>query len=338
MSTLHFLNVGQGDCSIIEHNSGHVTVIDICNAQEIDSAADQIATLTASLEEGPGNFNQKKYPVNPISYMDEHDITSVFRFIATHPDMDHLDGIKYFFEEFAPGNFWDTNNNVEKTFEEGSPFNEEDWLFYESLRDGTSEVKTKRLALHSGAKAQFFNKDKDGNKGGDGLHVLSPTPELVSAANECGEHNDCSYVILLKTNGYKVLFGGDSHDKTWEHILKHHKSDVQNIDLLIAPHHGRDSDRSYDFLDVLKPRMTFFGIAKAKHLGYSGWSSRELRVITNNQAGSLIVDLNDEKAMHLYVTHEPFAKARNPKTYYSDQHKAFYLESITRRSKAASAK
>ena len=33
MPTIHFLNVKSGDCSIIEHYSGHKTVIDICNAQ-----------------------------------------------------------------------------------------------------------------------------------------------------------------------------------------------------------------------------------------------------------------------------------------------------------------
>lgn len=29
MATLHFLNVKEGDCSIIEHASGRVTVMDV---------------------------------------------------------------------------------------------------------------------------------------------------------------------------------------------------------------------------------------------------------------------------------------------------------------------
>lgn len=57
------------------------------------------------------NFNQKAYPVNPISYLKKHGISAVFRFILTHPDMDHMDGIKDFFEEFEPINFWDIHNN-----------------------------------------------------------------------------------------------------------------------------------------------------------------------------------------------------------------------------------
>lgn len=32
MGILHFLNVLDGDCSIIQHPSGHTTVVDVCNA------------------------------------------------------------------------------------------------------------------------------------------------------------------------------------------------------------------------------------------------------------------------------------------------------------------
>jgi len=31
MPVVHFLNVGDGDCSIMEHGSGRITVLDICN-------------------------------------------------------------------------------------------------------------------------------------------------------------------------------------------------------------------------------------------------------------------------------------------------------------------
>ena len=66
MPTVHFLNVKQGDCSVIQHASGHVTVIDVSNASSL-------ATLTLSsllesyqtLEKRAavkGNFNQKDVP------------------------------------------------------------------------------------------------------------------------------------------------------------------------------------------------------------------------------------------------------------------------------------
>jgi hypothetical protein len=30
MAKIHFLNVDEGDCSIIEHDNGKITMIDIC--------------------------------------------------------------------------------------------------------------------------------------------------------------------------------------------------------------------------------------------------------------------------------------------------------------------
>ncbi len=36
MVKIHFLNVGHGDCTIIEHASGRLTMIDINNGSELD--------------------------------------------------------------------------------------------------------------------------------------------------------------------------------------------------------------------------------------------------------------------------------------------------------------
>src|SRR5215469_9378374 len=36
MVRIHFLNVGHGDCTIIEHASGNLTMIDINNADQLD--------------------------------------------------------------------------------------------------------------------------------------------------------------------------------------------------------------------------------------------------------------------------------------------------------------
>src|SRR2546427_350820 len=175
MATLHYMNVKEGDCSIIQHNSGRVTVIDVCNAKRDDTLVEGlIAALAKGVRGIGGNYQQKKYPVNPISYLRHHGVSSVFRYIQTHPDMDHLDGIQAFFEDFSPLNFWDTDNEKEirtSSWVE-SPYNEQDWRFYKYLRDGKPNNGPKRLALLSGALGQFWNVDYDGSGGGDGLQIL----------------------------------------------------------------------------------------------------------------------------------------------------------------------
>ena len=332
MSVVHFLNVKEGDCSIINHVSGHISVIDVSNArkeytEEVNISA-MVKALFEAREAGSGNFNQKAYPVNPIEYMKSFGITSIFRFILTHPDMDHMDGIKDLFEEFSPINFHDTDNKKEIEFDENSVYREEDWYFYKKLRDSNPEENPKRLTTFSNADIQYLTKDKNGNPPGDALYILSPTPELVEEANETEDFNDCSYVILHKSLWGNVLFSGDANNKTWDYILSKHEKYIKDIDLLIAPHHGRKSDRDYSFLDVINPKMTFFGNARAEDLAYSAWNYRNLPYITNNQANCMVVDMNDIN-MPIYVTNEKFAKQENFfTTFFNDKFKAWFLKNI----------
>ncbi|MDP9315440.1 MAG: hypothetical protein M3R24_32030 [Chloroflexota bacterium] len=331
MPVVHFLNVKNGDCSVIQHGSGHVSVIDVCNARFPEGRE---AALTKSFQPlpqtprtAPINFNQKAYPVNPIEYLEDRGITSVFRFILTHPDMDHMDGIKDFFEAFNPTNFYDTNNWKEMSSKEFFAYRLEDWAFYKSLRDNRPTTKPKRLTLYSGHVGSYMTRDWNGKPPGDAINVLAPTPELVATANQNQDYNDCSYVILYRGSAGTVLFAGDSHDATWEHILDQHGPKIYNIDLLIAPHHGRKSGRDYSFLDVLNPKMTFFGNAKAEHLAYSAWHSRGLPYVTNNQANCMIVDAA-VPGMPLFVTNQAFARYRNVNTFYDPEYDAWFLQNI----------
>ena len=331
MPTIHFLNVKEGDCSVIQHGSGRVSVIDVSNAKpsHTEASKSEMSRAAFGTRAVQGNFNQKEYPVNPVAYLEEHGISSIFRFILTHPDMDHMDGIKAFFDRFSPGNFWDTNNKKEMDDSSWStsPYNRSDWDFYKHLRDTKPSDNPQWRANLSGQNGKYWNRGEDDTSGGDGLNILSPTQKLVDEANKKDDYNDCSYVLLYRTGNKRIIFGGDSHDDTWEHILKNWEKDVRDIDLLIAPHHGRDSGRSYDFLNVLKPSLTFFGNARSQHLAYGAWSSRNLPIITNNQANCIVVDSNAGR-LDVYVTYETFAKKSNPDTFYSDRFRAWYICSI----------
>jgi competence protein ComEC len=310
MSVVHFLNVLEGDCNLIQHDTGRVTLIDVSNAyDQNDTEAekqakkykDQIEKERRAVPRDKTDFEQKKFPDNPIEYLKSRGITDIFRFIISHPDMDHLDGIHDLYSSFRIAHTWDTDNK--KKCDTSVPgfggYNPEDWDYYTKIRAG--EVKTtKRLTLFAGQQADYWQPDN--------LHILAPTKELVASAIDCDDYNDSSYVVLFtppKQNGktWKILFAGDSHDKTWEYILKNYKAAVADIDILFAPHHGRDSDRSYDFLNVLRPKVTLFGNAKTKDLAYNSYP--RIR-ITNNQAGHVIMDIS-ETHIRILVKNKEFA-------------------------------
>jgi competence protein ComEC len=330
MSVIHFLNVGSGDCNIIQHNSGHVSVIDVSYAESLIKVAKSYNLSEEKIIEKAisGNFNRKDNPENPILYLKKFKIDTIFRYIQTHPDMDHMDGIKDLFNSFSVINFWDTNNNEVKDFADNKTrFKEEDWKFYKNLRDKKPQDDPKRLTLYSDSIGKYFNVNEDGTSGGDGLSVLSPTEELVRNANESKDFNDCSYVILYRCGNKKILFCGDSHDNTWEHILKNHSNSVKNIDILFAPHHGRKSDRDYDFLDILKPKMTLFGIANSKHLAYNAWNNRNLEHITNNQAGNIVLEVLSDR-IHIHVENESFAKKYKTDAWKDSKLDSWYIKTL----------
>ncbi len=304
MSTVHFLNVLQGDCNIIEHShSNRVTVIDVCNADSdgIYENADLRNAIKEDVSDTiTGNYGQKKYPENAIKYLERLNINSIWRFIISHPDMDHLDGIRDFFSELKIHNVWDTANTKEiKDFSGYGRFNEYDWEYYKKLR-------AEKLGHN------YFKLYADKNNPGncwteDNIKILCPTKSLVDNANKSGNFNDSSYVILftppIGTTGknWKILFCGDSDNDSWKYILENFKGDVTDIDVLFAPHHGRDSDRDFDFVKVLNPRITLFGNASSEHLAYTKYSTLKL---TNNQAGSIIFTCSDK--LYFYVKNEKF--------------------------------
>ncbi|TXK24835.1 MBL fold metallo-hydrolase [Pontibacter qinzhouensis] len=298
MAIIHFLNVLEGDCNIIQHNSGRLTVIDVSNAyNDYDTDEERKVKVSREREDrrlrtmvpsDKVDYKQKLTPDNPILYIKEKIKKSeIFRFIITHPDMDHLDGIEDLFTEFNIINVWDTNNRKEISNKLNyGGYNIDDWKFYKNIRDG-KKTGIKRLTYFANRVNSFYKEDN--------IKILSPTPKILEECNRKENWNDSSYVFLYSppmANGksWKILFAGDSEDVTWEYILENFKEEVTNVDVLFAPHHGRDSGRSYEFLKTLKPRVTLFGNASSKHLAYDSYKD-SIR-ITNNQAGYVVLDIS----------------------------------------------
>lgn len=259
-----------------------------------------------------------KHPTNPIEYLQSSlNVSSIFRFILTHPDMDHLDGFDQLAEGVSISNFWDSGARKDKPDLSGSPYREEDWDRYIKFRDGKEDGVTTVSHL-AGSRFQYANKNEDGSSGADGLHILAPSNELISEANKSGDFNDCSYVILYRSAGGNIIIAGDAHDKTWEYILDNHAADIEDCKFLLAPHHGRKSGRDYSFLDTMRPTLTLFGCAPSGHLAYSAWSNRNLDYVTQNQCGNMVIQTRDD-SLDVYIENETFAREVCDGTFSNSQ-------------------
>ncbi|MBZ4187089.1 hypothetical protein K7B09_12230 [Thermomonas sp. RSS23] len=327
MSRIHFVNVHPGDCTIIEHASGRVSMIDVCDGN-IETVDRIIFEETALVKSASGNFGMCKKNTNPLDYCKRWGIADVFRFILSHPDMDHMDGIDEVVRQLGITNFWDSGARREKPdFGGGCPYLEKDWDRYISLRDKKEAGVTVVNPL-DGARFKFANQAEDGKGGGDGLHVLAPTRELLADPDLEDDINEGSYVILYRSLGGRILLCGDAHDAAFEHIKRHHLADVQDVEIMLAPHHGRDSGRSYDFLDFIRPKLTIMGCAPCQHIDYGQWSRRNLTVLTSNQAGNIVVD-SDESGLVISIENGRYAEALAGKAVHSDGQGMFAIYRIS---------
>ena len=327
MPKIHFLNVNQGDCIILEHNSGRLSIFDI-SAGNIDRVRSSMAGYSAlrDVKAGQGNYRMCQHPTNPLDYLTDMEIKEIWRFILSHPDMDHLDGFNSLLDEFRVLHFWDSGAKKEKPdFSEYSGYKEEDWDRYVNVIS-KNESGTKSISVQAGSRFKYANEDDTEENIGDAVHILAPDQELIKEGNRKQDFNDASYVVLYRSAIGKVLLAGDAHDATWEYVKEHYKDEVSNVALLIAPHHGRKSGRSYEFLDFVNPKLTLFGCAPSDNLAYDAWNNRKLAHITNNQCGCIVAE--GSNVMRIYVENDVFAANNGGDTGTTNSQGFYYLDTV----------
>ncbi len=81
---LHFLNVGKGNRMVANFPSGRLSVIDIDDSRSLSPAEKAYLEIV-----------EEKALTNPVDYIVAgFPGKDIFRFVLTHPDMDHMSGIK----------------------------------------------------------------------------------------------------------------------------------------------------------------------------------------------------------------------------------------------------
>ena len=322
-SRVHFLNVGQGDCIIVEHAYGRLTVNDICSGNKIQKSETAMSFESFGVR---GNFQMCKRATNPNDYLNILGRSSVFRYILSHPDMDHMDGLNRLANERDIANFWDSGARKEKPdFSGFSHYLEADWDRYINIRDG--HEGTTVITPKAGSHFSMANKTENGEGGGDGLHILAPNKALIALANQTGDFNDASYVIQYRSIGGTVILPGDAHDESWRVALENYSEPENGCALLIAPHHGRGSDRSFEFLDVLRPKLTLIGCARSEYLAYDQWRRRDLLYVTNNQAGNIVAEIEAD-GMEIYVENRKLVESMGLSTLQQNDLGYYFIGSI----------
>lgn len=307
MIKTHHLNVGHGDTLVIEFcDTKRLMVIDMNRSSEFDDSSES-EIINEALESVDDNFkvlyrigiyDKKKlfetagYKLkltDPIDYIKALGYNHVFRFIQTHPHMDHLTGINALYESIPILNFWCHKNEFDQDESKLTDSQKNDWKLYKKFRD-TNNTKigaTTVIRPYASHKRDFWNQD--------GITILSPDSNLIKLAQEKNNPNIMSTVLLIEHAGRKIVFGGDAEKETWEYIIENYEEEITNIDILDASHHGRDSGYHQPAVKIMNPDFVIVSVGKKPSTDASNkYRNYCDNVFSTRWKGNVVFTINDD--------------------------------------------
>jgi len=296
MLRIHFLNVGHGDCCIVEFiDNSRVAVIDINRTSEMDedSAREIYESLSPSLIAESkitlsmlvkAGYNIKLQ--DPIEYLRKKRINKIFRFISTHPHIDHLSGLYELHKQIGFTNIWIIKNTYEPDTDKLSESQKKDWKLYKKFRD-TDKRKIEGVTIirpEEGAQAQYYKED--------GIQILAPNDQFKRYGES--NPNKMSYVLLIKHRGRKILLPGDAEKETWKYLVENYESELNNIDILKAAHHGRDSGYYQPAVKLMSPTWTVVSVGKKPETDASNKYRQYSKYVWSTRwKGNIVFEIDD---------------------------------------------
>ena len=267
MSIVKSLSVGNGDMFYIKHNTDNFTIID-CKMSEENKQ-----TIVAELKK-------------------ESAEKGITRFISTHPDDDHICDLTYLHQQMNLLNFYCVKNEATK------PDESDDFDQYCALRDDPKRA----FYIFKGCTRKWMNQT-DEERETSGIQILWPDTNtdlhqqaLQDAKDGISWNNICPIFSYSLNEGATMLWMGDLETGFMEEIKD--SIVLPAVDILFAPHHGRDSGKvPSNWLEEMNPGMIVIGEAPSKHLNYyAGYNT-----VTQNSAGDITFECVTGK-IHTYVS------------------------------------
>lgn len=269
MSLIKSFSVGNGDTFYIDHNSDNFSIIDCCLDQD---TRERILRELSSLSARKG----------------------ITRFISTHPDDDHIRGLEFLDAKIGILNFYVVPNSVTK------PDQTDSFDKYCELRDHAR----KAFYISKGCTRRWMNQS-DSERQQAGINILWPDLDnahfkeaLAAAENEESPNNISAVIKYSVEEGVTALWMGDLETEFME--LIEDDLELPAVDILFAPHHGRDSGKVPEsILTTMSPKIIVVGEGPSEDLHYYP----DYNTITQNSAGDIVFECETSKA-HVFTSNE----------------------------------
>lgn len=214
-----FVNVGQGDCIVIEMPYRKSVVM-------ID-AGGLLRFSQESWKERDTPYEVGRQVVVP--YLKGRGIQKIDTFVLTHADADHVEGAEEVLREVRVSEVHVTPNSLEKAV-----MND----FLEELANTKTTIKEKMA--------------------GDGWQIGDVRFDYIWPQDTTYEGNNDSLVLLVRKGAFKALFTGDLEQEGETEIVRLYSMAIERLDVLKAGHHGSKTSSTEVFVQQTFPKIVIF--------------------------------------------------------------------------------
>lgn len=226
---LTFLNVGQGDCTVIELPFRRAVYV-------IDSGG-LLRFEQESWKRADNPFEVGRQIVVP--FLKGKGIRDIDIFIVTHADADHVEGAEEILQEINMQEIHVTPGSLDKP------------VMYDLL----NEAKKRKIPVKEKMQGTAWQ------AGNTSFHYLWPRDTHY-------EGNDDSIVLFMQQGSFRALLTGDLEESGEHQLINLYKSQLANITLLKAGHHGSKTSSIEQFVELLRPEITIFSAGLHNRYGH----------------------------------------------------------------------
>lgn len=243
---------------------------------------------------GTGDYSGNNLTFSPLRHLKyNYGVNQLDSVIITHPHLDHIDDILNF----------DLLNP--KTLVRPKHITNEEVMSGVRAADRAKFEKYCEINNRYSEPINDDSPDKISNPvNWGGLNILTFSP------NSC-DHNNFNNHSLLTVMEYadcKIVIPGDNEKCSFDELMlqSSFKQAIKDADVLLAPHHGRDSGFNIDFVNLVNPRISIVsdgrfcdtsanGRYSAKSRGWKVYkrngTSAARKCLTTNSDGEVLLKL-----------------------------------------------
>jgi competence protein ComEC len=260
-----YFDVGQGNAALIQFPGDQRMLID-------GGGFHQGSFDTGEMIVAPALWHEK---IKRIDYI-----------VLSHPQSDHMNGLRFIVSHFKPKEFWYNGDYVETP------------SFKELLRILDQKNIDKVLPAELSAGREIAGAQVKV------LHPISKKQDMGSCYKsgsyyKSGDLNNRSLVLKVSYRGKSILFPGDLEFSGEETVITIAGPNLRS-DILLVPHHGSKGSCSKSFLQIVHPKVCIISSGKGNAFGFPHHATMERL----KEFGCKIFRIDEEGAIQISITEQ----------------------------------